>query len=555
LDENVKSSSNAAQLARAVEFHRSGRLAEAARGYREVLSRDPRQFDALNLLGLVEHAQGRWAEALSCFDRAIGVSPGQAAAHFNRGNTLTAFGRGAEAVAAYRAALQLQPVYAEALLNLGAALHQQGDVAGAVATFTEMTVRFPGEALGHYNLGRCQAEQGQSAAAESSLNRALALQPTHTDSMITLAKLQADTDRLSAAIATLKHAIKLNSKNETAWMNLGSYLGATDDFAGAERAYQRALDIAPGSAATRVNLAIARFTQGRLGDAWDDYAVRADSKGSFTFRKLDLRWPPWLGEPLSSKKILVWGEQGLGDQVLFSSIIPEIAAEAGACTFGCSTRLVKLFRRSFPNVGVEPLDDVLATERARHFDYQISVLDLGRWRRRTLSALGNRGAYLKADLVAVEQARKRWRDMTQAGSKKLVGFSWRSFAPHVGDKKTPPLEYWDQLITPDASALVSLQYGPPDQVESECSALSRSIGQRIYVDQSVNFSADMDEASAHIAAMDCVVTVSNTTAHLSAALGVPTRVIVPSGKARLWYWLKEGTFSPWYPSVRLVRRR
>jgi tetratricopeptide (TPR) repeat protein len=337
-------------------------------------------------------------------------------------------------------------------------------------------------------------------------------------------------------------------------MNLGSYLSHADDFAGAEHAYRQALDIAPSSAATRVNLAVAQFTQGQLDEAWDDYAVRAESKGSFAFRKLDLPWPPWLGEPLDNKKILIWGEQGLGDEVLFASIIPEIAAEAGLCIFGCSKRLVKVFQRSFPKAIVESLDDVLATQSERDFDYQISALDLGRWRRRKLSAFSNHGAYLKADLAAVERARSCWKAKTQAGSKKLVGFSWRSFAPHVGDKKTPRPEFWSELLDAETHTLVSLQYGQPNQIASECLALGRSLGQTIHFDPMVNLSADMDDAIAHIAAMDCLVTVSNSTAHLSAALGVPTIVVVQSGKARLWYWFKDGYFSPWYPSVRLVRR-
>ncbi|MBL8643131.1 MAG: hypothetical protein JNK21_04290, partial [Rhodospirillaceae bacterium] len=250
------------------------------------------------------------------------------------------------------------------------------------------------------------------------------------------------------------------------------------------------------------------------------------------------------------KSIFLWGEQGLGDEILASGMVPEVAALAGKCVLGCSARLLKLFQRSFPNVEVVDLAVFLARRGDARFDFQSSLLDLGRMRRRSIAAFPNRRSYLRADDAVTREIRAQFKNQSSS-TKRIVGFSWRSFASHIGAQKTPPLDVWRPLFeTPDI-AFVSLQYGAAEDLEGDLAQFRAwARGPMITV---ADMGQDLDRQAAQMAALDQVVTVSNTTAHLAGALGVPGRVIVPPGRASLWYWFKTGDYSPWYASLRLHR--
>lgn len=551
-------------LQKAVELHRAGRLDEAEACYRAVLAQDTQNADALNLLGLIVQSRGHKEDALRFFEKAIAAAPRLATAHFNRANVLVDLERTAEAASAYRKAIKINPAYADAQLNYGALLYRLGQIKEAVFAFRAMTTQCPADARGHFNLGRCLAERSDVAAAESALNKALTLKPNDQDALLTLAKLYADTNRVSLAIETITQAIAVDPQNAKALTNLGTYFTYADDHVAAISAYDDALKVDPTYLSAQVNRGLAKLATGQWAPGWDDNAVRAVSEGDFEFRKLDLSWPQWNGEPLTGKKIFIWGEQGLGDEILYASMVPEVATMAAGCVLGCSRRLVKLFQRSWPNIQVVDLEVMLQDISPWSFDYQTSVIDLGRWRRRGVSTFPNRGAYLSADPEAATALRARYLSGQPDGTR-LIGFSWRSFAPHVGPQKTPPLQSWPKILSSLAGALgsealggprkrlISLQYGPLADVAADLASLADVFGQSIVVDEGVSPADDLDRQAAQIQALDLVVTVSNTTAHLSGALGVPTWVVVPNGKARLWYWLKDGTYSPWYRSHRLLR--
>lgn len=538
-------------LQQAVEWHRAGRLPEAEAAYRQALTLDPRNSDAYNLLGLIAQAQGRSDEALFCFDQAIHALRRHASAYFNKAKLLADLGRNAEAVKAYRKAIDLQPDYADARLNLGALLRNQGNLKEAISVLRAMTSQHPTDARGYYNLGRVLAEAKEWALGEAALIKAVVLQPSFTDALLTLAKLFADTGRLPDAIATARKAVVSAPANSTAHANLGTYLSHMGDDKNAIIALDRAIECDPGNANARVNKGVINLSRGRLGEGWNDYAFRAQSDGDFKFRKLDLPWPRWNGEPLKDKRIFIWNEQGLGDEILHAGMIPEIAAEAEACLVACSPRLIGLFRRSMPGVEFLPLDEVLRDARRLTFDYQASALDLGRWRRRAFNAFPNRLSYLRSDPLQTAQFRRRYFESAKE-TDLLVGFSWRSFASHIGDLKSPPVEFWRPLFDAADIKLVSLQYGPVDVLEEDMAQFRRVCGYAPMIDLSVDTSGDFDPLAAQVGALDVLVTVSNTGAHLGGALGVPTWVFVPQGRAELWYWFRGRTYNPWYPVIRCI---
>lgn len=541
----------AARLSQAVTLHRAGRLMEAEAGYRAVLTTNPDNADALHLLGLVRQSQGAVDEALELIERSLKTGPRNAAAHFNKANLLAQLGRAADAVKAYRKAIDLRPGDADPRLNLGVLLYHEGDLQGAAQAFRAMVAKVPADPRGYYNLGKVLAEMGEAPDAEAALRKALALKPGDTECLITLAKLFADTGRLTDAIDTGRAAVAGAPENATAAANLGSYLADADAHAAALEMYDRALAVDPEHAGARVNRALSHLVHGRFAQGWEGYGARAQSEGGFKFLKLDLPWPRWAGEALEGKRIFIWNEQGLGDEILHAGMLGDLLASGAQCVVGCAARLLTLLRRSFPSIIFEPLEDVLADVTRWRFDYHVASFDIGRWLRSSFQAFPNRAAYLRADDEAVRRLRARYQ--AAAPGKLLVGLSWRSRAPHVGGLKTPLTDVWAPLFERRDVQLVSVQYGPAVEIENDIARFHERFGAAPLIDSHVDHAGALDDSAAQIGAVDLVVSVSNTAAHLGGSLGVPSWIVVPTGKARLWYWFKDGAYNPWYRSVRCVR--
>jgi len=529
---NARPDTIALLLQQAVAAHQAGRVGEAENTYRQVLAQRPGNADALNLLGVIAADRGATREAIALFDRALRANPQLATAHFNRGNALVTAGDVQKAQFSFKKSIRINPLAADAWLNLGVLQYRSGTRAEAIATFRDMTARCPGDARGHFNLGRCLIEEKNAKEAVPHLERALAAAPDNADYHQALAEACADIGDTNRAIAHFKQAHALAPDNAKILTNLGTTLADAGDAVAALATYEQALSVDPDNISARTNRGMTRLALGQLAAGWLDYAGRHDDP-EFTAKRPRKALPAWNGEGPAGRTMLVSGDQGLGDEILYAGMLPDLLGRGAAVTLECDKRLVPVFRRSMPAL------KVIATGSAPNetFDYASSLIDLGQWLRPTIASFKNARAYLKPDPDRVRDERARWRDERRL----KIGVSWRSSNPMIGDAKTLPPSVWEPLLSAPEAVCVDLQYGA--NVET-VPALYRD---------GLDLTNDIEGVAARISALDLVVTVSNTVAHLAGALGVPTWVLVPRRRGRLWYWFHEGSHSPWYPSVRLLR--
>lgn len=282
------------------------------------------------------------------------------------------------------------------------------------------------------------------------------------------------------------------------------------------------------------NRALFLLSQGHLAEGWKEYEYRIKGEGRITYDRFPVR--RWAGESLTGKNVMVWLEQGVGDQIFAAGMLPDLIAIAESVTLFCTRRLVPVFRRSFPTVTVHRVGEPVP-ERIRSwaFDCQMSIADLGLAFRRTLNFEGK--PYLKADPERVAELRAEY----APNGERLVGVTWTSGNPDHGKAKSMDLTTLLPALSTEGTVYVSLQYEPGDAGP-------------LLLDPEVDQLLDLDAGLAQVAAMDRVITVSNTTAHMAGALGIPTTVLLPCGIGRLWYWHAQRTNSPWYPSLSLMRQ-
>jgi hypothetical protein len=322
---------------------------------------------------------------------------------------------------------------------------------------------------------------------------------------------------------------------------LGNVLFALDRMDEAKDLLRHAIKIDPGNADAFLALAHAELFNGNLSGFWDVYAIRWHSKNYKSFRRV---FPPakWQGEDLSGKSILVWGEQGIGDEILFAGLIPEVAETARRCVLECEPRLQPLFARSFPNVTVIARDDpphpITAEEK---FDLQAPSGDLARWLRPNFEGFKPLGRYLRPCELTTNEIRAAY---NKIGKGLKVGISW-----HSGVAKRVPLDNWGPILSIPGIQFISLQYGEHQEI---IAAANAKFGVRIIDDASVDPLTDMDRFTAQLAATDAVITIDNSTLAVAAGLDIPTFALIP--QMADWRYVSPDDGNCWHACLRQFRQ-
>ena len=243
-------------LTAAIRQHQTGQLGHAEQGYRAVLAIEPRNADALHLLGVIAHQRGHNDAALDLIGRAIGQNGRVAAFHNNHGNVLGQLGRHADAIAAYRQAIRLQPEHAEAHASLAGLLSQQGEAREALAAIDRALALRPRDAGKHVNRGNILRTLGKSEAAIAAYRRAIELEPALAAAHNNLGLARAAREEVDAALSCYRRAIALKADYAEAYVNLGNALQDVGQSGDAATAYRQALELQPDRADARLALAM-----------------------------------------------------------------------------------------------------------------------------------------------------------------------------------------------------------------------------------------------------------------------------------------------------------
>jgi tetratricopeptide (TPR) repeat protein len=492
---------------------------------REILERSPLDARALAWVGIALAVQGRHAESVAYFRRAASVEPGNPGAHLNLGNALQEIGELREATGAFRQALALNSGYPEALNSLGVALAQQGGGDEAMACYRKALELRPEYAEAHSNLGQALLARGEESEALACFRRAAMLQPDNAD---------------------FHH-------------DLGTALAERNAWDEAVTHYERALALNPGFADSQYSLAVLRMFRQEFEPAWRGYEARFQCEGiRSSMRKsgatvgLYERLPRWRGPGEAGvRDVAVWAEQGLGDQVLLSTLIPALIEARTPFAYEVDRRLLGAYERAFPGIHFAPGGDPPheALQRASRVLmagslpglFRPSRADFARQPLKLWSALPDRVAYYRHRL-----------DEHSPGLK--VALSWRSSRKdHVGPRKSAPLGEFSELLRLLGVGFVDVQYG---DTAGERRMVEETTGARFLRFEEVDYFNDLEELLAILEACDLVISTSNVTAHFAGALGKRTWLLYPADRPPFHYWAHDGSYRClWYPSVEIVTAR
>jgi Flp pilus assembly protein TadD len=455
----------------------------------------------------------------------------------------------AAAEALYAKVLSVEATHAGALHNLGLIHMSRGDVAGALVLLGSAVEQRPAEPTFQFNLGLAYQSAGQPTRAAAAYRQALAANPAYRKALENLGVVLQDLEQQEAAIEAYRRALALDASSALARQNLGNALRALGRLHDAESEYRALLDLQPLQADAATQLGATRLSRGDYA-GWEEYEWRYWSAETLaTSPPWPLPLPKWDGGELAGRTLHLQGEQGIGDEIMFASVVPDIARRA-AVKLWCEPRLAPLFARSFPGIevcakprgGLSPLLGADANDALRY-----PLASLPRLARRTAGDFSG-APFLRADAAAIAQWRQRFAAL---GARLTLGLSWRGGgAPRAREARSIALERLAPLFAVEGVRIVDLQYGDHREEIDRFNALAPTPLARF---EALDALRDMDGFAAAVAALDAVVCVDNSTAHLAGALGVPTLLLLPFQAD--WRWLRGSPGTPWYRSLELLWQR
>jgi tetratricopeptide (TPR) repeat protein len=530
-------------------LHERGVLLAQMKRYPEALASFDKALTVARGYWTLWHSRGnvlseleRYDEALASYDRALALKPDYAEALYGRGHVLQALKRDADALLSYDKALAIRPDFPEVLNNLGSVLSELRRRKEALASLDKALALRPDYAEALVNRGNVLNAMKRYEEALASYDRALALKPDFADALYNRGEALTELGRHAEALASYDRALALRPDNADALNNRGTVLQALSRYDEALACFERAIAVAPAHAKAHWNIAADRLAVGDFARGWNEYEWRR-AVPEFGHLPRSSPQPLWNGDYVKGA-LLVWGEQGLGDEILYAGMIPDLMARADTVVVETEPRLVPLFARSFPGVRVVGRGEQLGDD----IKAQMALGSLAQYLRLNLAAFPYRErGYLVADAERAAKLRQR---LSPAGQV-VMGLSWISKNPLLGKFKTARLRDFEPLLRLSGCRFVDLQYG---DTGPERAALEQETGLLVERLEDIDNTDDLDGLAALISACDLVVTVSNTIAHLAGALGRPTWVLAPHGYARFWYWFRDRSDSPWYPHVHIKRQ-
>jgi tetratricopeptide (TPR) repeat protein len=352
--------------------------------------------------------------------------------------------------------------------------------------------------------------------------------------------------RYDQALAAFERAITLRSDSMEAHTNCGialQNLGRLDE---AEAELARVSDAHPDDALARFHLGLCLLRRGAYATAWPDYEARLANPEAAARPPA---FPRWDGNAPAPCTLLVYGEQGLGDEIMFASCLQDLMRTGARCVVECNPKLLKLFTRSFVDATVYAANaqkHVPDEIRRIGIDAEVPLGTLPLYFRRSLRAFPEHNGYLKADPERINAWRAR---LDALGPGLKIGISWQG-GTHAtrAPLRSIPLHEWLPILTTPNLQFVSLQY--TSDAPQAVATIARE--HAVHIEHWPEAVADYDETAALVCALDLTISVCTAVVHLAGALGRPVWVLVPANPE--WRYGNAGETMPWYPSARLFRQ-
>ena len=527
----------------AAVLEQTKRVPEALIANQNALKIDPRDPEVHLCLGNNLGHLEKLKDAELSYKKAIEIKPDYLQAYYNLGTILTRMQRFEEAASNFKHVITLKPDFAYGYNSFSLALIELGKLEDALINIKKAIELKPDFSLAFFNLGFVNRALGEKKEAIENLKKAITLNPEYVRAYNVLAVTLVELGRHEEALKYFKKTILLDPSYVEAYNNFGNALKEMGRFEEASENFKNAINLKSDYAEGLNNFGRLLLLKNNFKKAFDlmEWRLKLDE---LNFTPLETSKPRWDGH--KDQKVFLLKEQGIGDYIMFSSMIPELESNTDKLIVECDHRLLPLFQRSFSK-NIKYITDRKEVSD-NDFDCHIPIGSLPLYFRKDLNDFKKSSkGWIKAD---PENVQKFQQNIIQNKSKKVIGVSWRTTSllthSHLRNIELStllePLKKLDLIF-------VNLQYG---EVSKEIINLRSEYSIEVLEIPKLDLFNDIDGLAALISACDCVISIDNLTPHLAGALGVNTKLLLP--KVADERWGLESRKSYLYDSVALYRQ-
>lgn len=492
----------------------SGRYLTAINLVQKLLLNDPNNLELIIMMGEAYMRNEQFSEAAQYFAKAVGVDNKNLTALNNFGASLIRIRKLNEAKEILLYALELDPKNIDAHVNLGTVYQGLIEPQKSLEVAFKVIELNPSSFIAYNNLGCALGDLLQLEDAREAYLTALALNPSYMNAIINLAQLEAKLGNELRCIELYEEA--LTSNNITA--------GQKD--------------------VIKYYLSHSYLFIGKLDKGWDYYDFGfADLLPTGAFRsERKFVQPVWIGNLDEKRTILIWREQGLGDEILFSSCLSDIHESNLNIILECDPRLVDIFQRTYPNFKVRG-ESINAEHYSVFNDFEIHL------------AIGSLPRYFRRDIHNFERPATIWHPKPEAvnlfrtrlepfQNKILVGICWRSGNLSVDrNSNYTALQDWGILLSNPKFQFVNLLHG---ECEGELVQVEELFGIQILRWSDIDLRNDLESVLGLISELDCVVSIGSAVSVIAGAAGLNTLVLLRQS----WVLMGKPSKYHWFPNVK-----
>ena len=371
------------------------------------------------------------------------------------------------------------------------------------------------------------------------------MNPNNLDALLNCAVCSEKCMDAEGAIKYYDLILNIDETNIKALNNKGFIYQNHGNFKKALNLYQKVLEVNPFYPLTLLNIGIINLTKKKFSDGWGNFSYRINNLDN-RIRSQSSK-PELLDFNISNKTIFIWAEQGLGDQIIYASLLPDVLKTKNNFYVSLEPRLLPLFKRSFSSVNnvtfISKAEKLLDSK----YDYQLPMGSIGKFFRNSIEDFSFQPTgYLKAD----EMKSNLLKQKIKKNKQNICGIAWMSKNKEFGEEKSLSLTQLLPILSLPNTIFVNLQYG---ETSKEIKNISDQYGiEIITIDEIDNFN-DIDGLASLIETCNYIVTSSNVTAHIAGALNKKTYLLLPYAYGKIWYWGENDTHSLWYPSIEIYR--
>ena len=514
----------------ALYLHSKGRLDDAELLYKKILVSEPNNLQTLHCLGMLLMAKNMSTEAETYLTASLKLDPKNVVYINNYLGVLMSLGRTSEATLLYEEHIDLAKNNIDFASNCALLLSRINRLSDAINLIANIIRQNPNDALLLFTIGNLYKQSGQLDLAIDAFQRSVLVNPDFADARKNLANSLFQKKCFKTAYSHFELLSKSNPQEADYPYSMGLCRESDGEFNSALRLYAAALEKNPKHLNSKKNQSFCLLKLGKYRQAWPGYNItsfEANNKSAALKKKLfDVN---------DRSTISLIGEQGLGDQLLFCSLLSLIPSSKHVHV-KFDRRLVPILQRSFRTMLFSAFDDQ-DTDIPNY-----SLVDLAKLVLAKPNDLCNR----QYPYISPKQDSKDFRR-----DKKKVGLSWRSFKIDLSADKSIPLELLLKTLRNYDCDLVSLQYG-----DSKSDILAATDGDHVtsLIEENIDLTQDLDGVLSIIVSCDLIITSSSSVAHIAGAVGTRTILLLPFGIAKHWYWYAQDDQgnSLWYPSIRIL---